>query len=159
MELAPHNDIDPVFPRRKKLPHDIPDWIKDDAIFFITVQCDGTHNQLARNDVAEAVKESLSHRQVLGQWWVHFFLLMPDHLHGLVTFSCEHAMRRVVQDWKRFLACEKGIQWQCDFFDHRIRTMDELHEKWYYIRNNPVRKNLVASPDDWPYQWQNGVSR
>jgi len=84
---------------------------------------------------------------------------MPDHLHGLISFGRDVAMRRVVADWKRFLARERGIEWQRDFFDHRIRDDESLTEKWHYIRHNPVRKQLVSEPDEWPYQWHNGQSR
>jgi REP element-mobilizing transposase RayT len=112
-------------------------------------------NQLANPAVFAAVKESAPYRQKMGQWRVQYLLLMPDHLHALVSFAPDVPMTKAVTDWKRFLARKCGIVWQDDFFDHRIRQ-DESHlEKWEYIRQNPLRKGLAAIPDEWPYQWMN----
>ena len=66
-------------------------------------------------------------------------------------------MRGLIASWKRYIARAAGVRWQDDFFDHRIRDAASLTEKWEYIRNNPVRKNMVRSPDDWPYQWQSDL--
>ncbi len=152
-------------PCRKSLSHNIPStvpsWIADNAVFFITVNTQPRgENQLARMTVYDAVIESVLHRQNMGQMWTRFILLMPDHLHGLFVFPMEVSIRKVVSDWKRFLATQYGIKWQRDYFDHRIRKDESVSEKWDYIRMNPVRNGLVLHPDDWPFQWpiQNAAS-
>ncbi|MDF9826627.1 putative transposase [Ereboglobus sp. PH5-10] len=147
-------------PKRKKLPHAIPSWVKDGETYFITINCTPRGlNQLATPDIAQTVENSFIHRQRICQWWIQLLVLMPDHLHGLVSFSRTVSMRRTVFDWKRYLARHKNIQWQRDFFDHRIRDHASLAEKWHYIQNNPLRKNLCATPGEWPYQWHNGQPR
>jgi putative transposase len=42
--------------------------------------------------------------------------------------------------------------WQKGFFDHVMRSEESYSEKWLYVAENPVRKNLVIRPEDWPYQ-------
>ena len=42
--------------------------------------------------------------------------------------------------------------WQKGFFDHVMRSEESYSEKWLYVAENPVRKRLVPSPEDWPYQ-------
>ena len=42
--------------------------------------------------------------------------------------------------------------WQKGFFDHVMRSEESYSEKWLYVADNPVRKKLVARPEDWPYQ-------
>jgi REP element-mobilizing transposase RayT len=42
--------------------------------------------------------------------------------------------------------------WQKGFFDHVMRSEESYSEKWLYVAENPVRKHLVARPEDWPYQ-------
>jgi putative transposase len=42
--------------------------------------------------------------------------------------------------------------WQKDFFDHVMRSEESYTEKWLYVAENPVRKNLVARAEDWPFQ-------
>jgi hypothetical protein len=39
------------------------------------------------------------------------------------------------------------------FFDHRLRREESLRDKADYILHNPVRKGLVARPEDWPRVW------
>ena len=92
--------------------------------------------------------------KVGGDWYVQLLLLMPDHLHGLVSFPEDRAMKSVISSWKEFLARKAGVSWQRDFFDHRVRDDESFLEKANYIRMNPVRKNLVAEAGLWPFVWQ-----
>lgn len=43
-------------------------------------------------------------------------------------------------------------RWQSGKWDTRLRRAETYHDKWEYVRQNPVRKALVAKPEDWPYQ-------
>jgi hypothetical protein len=42
--------------------------------------------------------------------------------------------------------------WQRSGFHHRLRHARQYEEKWAYVRENPLRKQLVTRPEDWPYQ-------
>ena|GEM_PF-418655 len=42
--------------------------------------------------------------------------------------------------------------WQKGFFEHVMRSEESYPEKWLYVAENPVRKHLVARPEDWAYQ-------
>jgi hypothetical protein len=44
-----------------------------------------------------------------------------------------------------------GPVWQEESFDHVLRTSENLKEKIEYIRQNPVRRGLVAKAED--YRW------
>ena len=46
---------------------------------------------------------------------------------------------------------------QRDCWDRQLRTGESYVQKWEYVRNNPVRKGLVAHADEWPYQGQVNV--
>ena len=147
-----------MLPQRQKLPHSHPAMVADGTCFFITQCCEPKgHNQLALPAIASAIGESLLHYQNAGKWWVHLVVLMPDHVHGLFSFPREiPSMRKLFFDWKRYLARQHGIKWQRDFFEHRIRDAALLEKEWHYIRMNPVRRNFVEKPEDWPYQWGYG---
>ncbi len=140
--------------QRKRLFHDVPDWVSDGATFFITINTvPRGNNQLAIPAVAEGLVESLVVRTEKGQWWPWLMLFMPDHVHGLIVFPEDRSMQRTISDWKRFTARNAGMHWQRDFFDHRIRNEASLAEKWNYIVQNPVRASLVTSAEEWPYVW------
>ncbi len=65
-------------------------------------------------------------------------------------------MKKVMASFKEHTAKRAGIGWQRDFFDHRLRAEESFEEKANYIRMNPVRKRLVAAPDDWIWKWEPG---
>lgn len=46
-----------------------------------------------------------------------------------------------------------NVDWQKNYFDHRLRHEREADEAWAYIRLNPVAKKLCVEADDWPFWW------
>lgn len=50
-----------------------------------------------------------------------------------------------------------GVLWQRDVWDTQLRDAGHYHEKWEYVRLNPVRKELVSDADAWPYQGELNV--
>jgi len=68
-------------------------------------------------------------------------------------------LAEMMQAWKQWTAKRivRALQlpapvWQEEFFDHVLRSDESYAEKWTYVRENPVRKGLVAHSDDWPWQ-------
>jgi len=151
-----------TIPRRKPLPHEIPLWIDPQReIYFITINCKlRGANQLATDKIAEALFETVRHRQEQSLWWPHVFLLMPDHVHALISFPpSDKPIRLVVSKRKEWTAKTAGVRWQRDFFEHRLRHEESRREKADYILQNPMRKNLAASPEDWPFVYFAGGQR
>ncbi len=60
-------------------------------------------------------------------------------------------MSAVIAAWKAFHAKHNGIHWQEGYFDHRLRSDDEVTLKAHYSRMNPVVKKLCECPEDWPW--------
>ena len=144
-----------MFTKKKKLSHAVPPWVEDGALFFITVNCGPRGvNQLCHPEKAEHLRQTVAFRQAKSEWWVRLFVVMPDHCHGLISFSRNIPMQSSITNWKRFTARNLQIDWQDDFFDHRIRDLSSLQEKEMYLANNPVRKGLCRRAEDWPYTWR-----
>ena len=51
------------------------------------------------------------------------------------------------------------MDWQCDFFDHRLRDHHEVEEKTSYILMNPVRKGLCERAEDWRWVYPLMIAR
>lgn len=85
------------------------------------------------------------------RWYVRLLLLMPDHLHALVAFPIQERMTEVVRNLKSYTARNQAIAWQRGFFDHRLRDNEQMQLKAEYIRQNPVRKGLIETAEQWPY--------
>jgi len=130
-------------------------WLRpEDGIFFITICCrDRVKNQLCWPTLARVIFDSVEFRNEKHVWYAHLVVLMPDHLHALISFPYERPMKQIIADWKRFLARNLNADWQRDFFDHRLRRDESFVEKADYIRDNPVRAGLVSCTEDWPYFW------
>jgi len=111
-------------------------------------------NQLCAKPVAKVVWESIEFRQMRGDWFVHLWLLMPDHLHALISFPRGIDFTKIISNWKEITAKRAGIAWQRDFFDHRLRSHESHEEKEQYIRQNPVRKGLVSRAEEWEFVWE-----
>jgi REP element-mobilizing transposase RayT len=153
MQEIPPNE--PQVPRRKTLPHGVPVWVGNEAVFFVTLCCaERSRNQLCHSDTARAIFESIEFRTKRGDWYVHLALLMPDHLHALISFPRDREMRKVISQWKGIVAKRTGVCWQRDFFDHRLRADESFEEKAHYIRMNPVRVGLAALAAEWTFVWQ-----
>ena len=145
-------DVIRPYPTRKHLGHGVPGWVKPDSLFFITV-CAATRigQPLLTTDRGQHLLGSVKHLHEAGAWYARLFLIMPDHVHGIVAFPSDTTMANRISSWKGYTAKALGIEWQERFFDHRIRSSESLQEKCSYIRMNPVRAGLVARAEDWGF--------
>jgi REP element-mobilizing transposase RayT len=142
-------------PQRARLPHEVPSWVADSSFFFLTINCAsrGT-NQLCRSGVGAAVLAAAAHNHFKFAWHCRLMLLMPDHLHAIIAFPREPGIKTTVANWKQYLAAHENIQWQRDFFDHRLRDHFAEQEKTSYILMNPVRRGLCERAEDWRWVWR-----
>lgn len=137
-------------PPRKTLPHHLPSFV-DPAkeIFFITVCCQLCgRNQLAIPVVGPPLIATIEHRNENHIWWAHLAVIMPDHVQFLLFFPRERPFKITMSKCKEWTAKSLHIEWQRDFFDHRLRREESNREKADYILRNPVR---AESWEDWPY--------
>jgi hypothetical protein len=49
----------------------------------------------------------------------------------------------------------QGSLWQDERFDRIVRDEAEFLEKWQYIRNNPLKNGLAASPEEYTWLFEN----
>ena len=92
------------------------------------------------------------------QWkyLLHEFVIMPDHIHALITPAPTISLERAVQFIKggfsyRLRKKEKMEVWQPSFTNHRIRDAEDYERHRSYIHLNPVRARLVADAREYPY--------
>lgn len=132
-----------TFTPRKKLPYEVPPWVKAGSLCFFTLCVrDREMGNLAHDEVAPKLLDSARHYHDQHIWHAHIFLLMPDHLHALIAFSFDREIRATWQSWKRYTSKSTAVPWQRDLFEHRLRSDESLDEKARYIRENPVRKRI-----------------
>ena len=138
-------------PVRKKLDHRGPLSIDvRQAVYFVTI---AAADRAGRPflDAVDAILEAARFYQANRRWFLSLLLVMPDHLHMLVHVPDGEGLSAVIGRWKQYLATQRGVAFQSNYFDTRIRDNEHFAEKWNYICWNPVRRGLVEKPKDWPY--------
>ena len=135
-----------------KLHHDIPAWVESGARFHIRIRCHQDSPVLLTSpDLAPEILKSALHYERSGIWHVQILLLMPDHLHAILSFAPDRSMSRIVGAWKRYSAKTFGVIWQENYFDHRLRDEEQFLLKYHYILRNPVVAGLCTDPSEWPW--------
>ena len=90
-----------------------------------------------------------------GRFQLHAFVLMPDHVHLLLTPAPEITLERSLQLIKGGYSHAFGVEfgnteiWQRGFTDHRIRDVRDFEQHREYIHENPVKRGLVARADQY----------
>jgi putative transposase len=104
--------------------------------------------------LADAFETSRKQLKFLLTAWV----FMPDHWHAILC-PCDptgisDAMRLIKQrsTYATGLARNQSVRlWQPRFHEHALRTVREYMGAIEYIHLNPVRRNLVAKPEEWKW--------
>jgi putative transposase len=138
----------------KPMDHSPPDWLRAEPDYFITVCANPRGaNHFCHESPGFAILESIQHRNQIQVWFCHVAVLMPDHIHLMISFADLPSFADVMGSWKHYLSRRHGIAWQENFFDHRIRKEESFGEKVDYILQNPVRAGLVKTAEEWRYRW------
>ena len=130
--------------------------------YFVTTKCWQGRSVFQVPQNAEILMRTLFHYRGLGNYLLHEFVVMPDHLHLLLTPCATTSLEKAVQLIKGGSSHQihkernqKMEIWQQGFHDWTMRDANDWRTKVEYIRVNPVRAKLVESPQDWPYSSAN----
>ena len=126
--------------------------------YFVTTKCWQGRQIFQVPEIAEILLQTLFYYRDRKAYQLHEFVLMPDHLHLLLTPSETTSLEKAVQLIKggssHRIHRERNHKmeiWQEGFYDWTIRGGDDWQTKVEYIRMNPARAKLVLEPGDWPY--------
>ena len=126
--------------------------------FFVTSQTIGRRSLFQTERMAMLLVDVLRRNALAGKFTIHDFVIMPDHVHILMTVPGELAIERAVQLIKggfSFRAKKElgfcGEIWQKSFSEVGVRDRASflLHRK--YIEQNPVTAGLAEAPDEYAY--------
>ena len=84
-------------------------------------------------------------------WLVGAYVIMPDHIHLFCAPKNEEiTIEQSIVFWKRQFRRRSGptaLRFQSRGFHHRLRRDENYHQKWEYVRANPVRAGLVRNAE------------
>ena len=90
---------------------------------------------------------------------VYGYVLMPEHVHMLVSEPESELLSKAIQALKVAVAGrarhyrigEDGRVWQKRYFDHNVRSHESFVMLLRYVHRNPVKRGLVNNPEDWKW--------
>jgi putative transposase len=121
--------------------------------------------------------ESLGRARAAAPFHLFAYVIMPEHIHIVLQPLPGVTMRRILWLLKRPVTA-RALAWvrenTPDFlrkmedrqpggevtyrfwlrgggYDRNLRSARDVHEKIAYNHDNPVRRGLVARPEDWPW--------
>ncbi len=89
--------------------------------------------------------------------YVPVYCFMPDHQHLIVSGRQKNsdiwsAIAKYKQKTGFWLSKNTSLRWQKDFYDHAIRSGEDVAAQAKYILDNPVRKGLAESWEEYPFK-------
>jgi putative transposase len=89
---------------------------------------------------------------------LHGYVIMPDHMHLLLSLKEKGNISKVMRDLKSHTAQmingllkRKGTLWQQGFYDHVIRDERDFRTRINYIHRNPLTSGLVKDVQDYRF--------
>ncbi|MCP5230851.1 MAG: transposase [Zoogloeaceae bacterium] len=119
-----------------------------------------THDRqpLLRNlQAGRIIVNALRHLNEQGQAETLAYVVMPDHLHWLMTLNPDSTLDGVMHSLKSYTAHRLKAHlkidtpiWQSGYHDHAIRADEDLRRTARYLIANPLRAGLVTTIGDYP---------
>ena len=112
------------------------------ADYFLTLCVELRIAGLAGETIASALKAENPAIEAAGYWHVRGAVIMPDHLHLLVTLHEKLSLSRVIARFKSRTKATLGaasLQWQGNYYEHRLREKTDVDAVLPYLLLNPYR--------------------
>jgi putative transposase len=120
---------------------------------FITFSCYDRRPYLGSSESRDLFEHALERTRHKYQFNILAYVIMPEHVHLLVTEPQTEPLSKALQSLK--LSVSKRSQqrpfWQDRYYDFNVFTNRKQIEKIKYIHRNPVTRGLVLRPEDWPH--------
>lgn len=137
------------------MPWGLKRYQKSGCFHFITFSCYRRQPLLRNCCAAEMFEHALEQARVNYGFFVIGYVVMPEHVHLLVS-EPEHdtlatAIKAIKQSVARRLVKAGDHFWQERYYDFNVGTSKKRIEKLRYIHRNPVKRGLVEKPEQWPW--------
>jgi putative transposase len=120
---------------------------------FITFSCYGREPYLNTPSARDTFLKSLEFVRKRYNFEVLGYVVMPEHVHLLVSESRDKPLATAIQALK--LSVSKLMTprpfWLTRYYDFNVFSHNKLVEKLHYMHMNPVERGLVSAPESWPY--------
>jgi putative transposase len=124
----------------------------------IVVRSSGCHRCFSCDADYQFYLDSLKKAATAFNCQLHAFVLMPDHVHMVVTpgveFGVSNMMQSLQRRYKRYIKSSYrriGSPWSSSYKSSLIDSRNYLFACMCYVEVNPVRAGIVSVPSE--YRW------
>ena len=124
------------------------------CLHFVTLSC---YRRAPRLDTPEARRLFEQTLERVRQWYGFYvtgYVVMPEHVHLLISEPDDGKLWTAIQMLKQIVAQKLGGGgpfWLQRYYDFNVSREKKMLEKLRYMHRNPVRRGLVARPEDWEW--------
>jgi len=123
-------------------------------LHFLTSSCYKRRQNFRTNESRDTFVAALERVRQRYNLCVYGYVVMPEHIHLLVSEPENGALAQAMQSLKQGVARKLALRakdsfWQERYHDFNIWSERKFVEKLRYIHDNPVKRGLVESPEDW----------
>jgi len=97
-------------------------------------------------------------------YWLHTAVVMPDHVHVVITPYDAWPTSAILQRIKSVSAHRanralrrRGSLWQDESFDRVVRADENIRRACEYVVQNPVRAGIVDRVEEYRWIWREWV--
>ena len=126
--------------------------------YFVTASAYMHQNLFQRHESANLLLDTIFRYRDAGEFLLQEFVVMPNHIHLLLSVDDDHSIGRAMQMVKGGFSHALGeagqkptAVWQPSYYEHRVRDMNEYGRMRDYIHDNPVRRGLAQMANEYPY--------
>jgi putative transposase len=120
---------------------------------FVTFSCYARQPNLGSPAARETFERSLEAMRTRYQFVVAGYVVMPEHVHFLVSEPKKVLLSRAIQALKLSVAVQRRERpfWQPRYYDFNVWSEHKRKEKLRYMHRNPVSRGLAAEPSEWAW--------
>ncbi len=160
--VSPVEGVSSFTATRRNLPH----WEEPGSVYFVTWN---TIRKTCLTPEERTLTLAAIRYWDSIRWTLYTAVVMPDHVHVLVQplaipekqspawytlGSILHSVKSYSAHQINRLRVQSGAVWQDERKDRIMRNEKEFWEKWQYVRDNPVKENLAATAEEYPWFYQ-----
>lgn len=126
------------------------------SVHFLTFSCYRRKQNLVSAASCRAFLAALERVREQHQLCVYGYVIMPEHVHLLVSEPDRGTLAQAMQSLKQGVARQLALRaaesfWQTRYYDFNVWSQGKFVEKLRYIHRNSVKRGLAAQPEDWSW--------
>lgn len=123
--------------------------------YFVTAVIKDRKKLFVDENICSLILKDLKFYREKYQFLLHAYVIMPDHLHLLLSLKEKGNISMIMRDFKSHTAQainkvlkRRGALWQEGFYEHVIRDEKDFKKRINYIHKNPLISDLVKDIED-----------